>query len=274
MLTMSSLPGRSLIMAAVVMGAALSSSSQTSARLLSIPSDVAVDGRAGAILDAYAHLPIAFVENRGQTDRRVRYYAVGSRYSFYLTQNAIVLSFLNESAASELALSLQFLGSNPSAVIYGEKRAAGDVNYFHGNDATEWRTNVPRYSQVVYRDLWEGVDLRLREERGTLKYEFLVRAGARPADIRFGDAGPTGLSLDASGALRSDAAMGPLRDSSPVSQQMIDGARVPVESRYTLIKSANGRLEYGFDIGEGYRSDRDLIIDPGIEYSTFLGGSS
>ena len=32
-----------------------------------------------------ASLPVAFVENRGQTDSRVRYYAQGSGFGFYLT---------------------------------------------------------------------------------------------------------------------------------------------------------------------------------------------
>ena len=48
------------------------------------------------ILNTYAKLPLAFVENRGQTDARVRYYAQGTRYAFYLTRDEVVLSFLNE----------------------------------------------------------------------------------------------------------------------------------------------------------------------------------
>ena len=31
--------------------------------------------------DAYAKLPVSFVENRGQTDARVRYYAQGNGYA-------------------------------------------------------------------------------------------------------------------------------------------------------------------------------------------------
>jgi len=36
------------------------------------------DGR-GRVLAAYENLPLAFVENRGQTDGRVEHYAQGSR---------------------------------------------------------------------------------------------------------------------------------------------------------------------------------------------------
>ena len=35
-----------------------------------------------------------------------------------------------------------------------------------------------------------------------------------------------------------------------------------------------GRLEYGFVVGAGYDPAHELIIDPSLDYSTFLGGSS
>lgn len=62
---------------------------------------------------------------------------------------------------------------------------------------------------------------------------------------------------------------GELRDDAPVSYQEIDGARVPVESRYSLARGS-----YGFALDSGYDHARELIIDPGLDYSTFLGGSS
>jgi hypothetical protein len=54
-----------------------------------------------------------------------------------------------------------------------------------------------------------------------------------------------------------------------VSYQVIDGARVPVESRYAL----GGANSYGFEVGTGYDPARPLVIDPALDYSTFLGGS-
>jgi hypothetical protein len=222
----------------------------------------------------YTNLPVAFVENRGQIDPRVRYYAQGPRYSFYLTRDEVVLSFLNEPPTDGVALALRFTGSNPRLVLEGEERAPGEVNYFQGQDPAGWRTRIPRYAQIAYRDLWPGVDLRLREQSGTLKYEFRVRAGAAIADIRLAYAGATRFSVDETGALLIETGMGTLRDSAPVAYQTIDGERVSVESRYVLRGRSADAVRYGFVVGAGYRPDRELIIDPGIEYSTFLGGSS
>jgi hypothetical protein len=255
-----------IVAVTIVVGGSIS---PTSARKFDAP-----DRRAAQMRDAYANLPVAFVENRGQTDARVRYYAQGPRYAFYLTRDEVIVSFMNAPASGGVALALQFRGANPRLALEGEQRAAGEVNYFRGNDAAAWRTGIPRYAQVAYRELWPGVDLRLREQTGTLKYEFRVRAGARPADIRLAYTGASGLSIDGSGALLIETGMGTLRDSPPVSHQMIDGVRVPVDSRYALVKGTADDAEYGFDVGDSYRPDHELIIDPGVEYSTFLGGSS
>ena len=62
--------------------------------------------------------------------------------------------------------------------------------------------------------------------------------------------------------------LGVLKDAAPVSYQLIGGKLVPVESRYEL----RGDGGYGFAVGS-YDPRYPLIIDPGLDYSTFLGGT-
>ena len=223
----------------------------------------------GSQATAYARLPVTFVENRGQTDQQVRYFARGPHYAFFLTPNQVVLSLMK--AHSGLALGLEFLGGNPAVVVAGNERALGNVNYIRGSDPAAWRTDLPSYSEVVYHELWKGIDLRLREKDGSLKYEFHVRPGSKIADIRLAYRGANGIALDSAGRLVIQTALGPIHDAAPVSFQEIGGIRTPVESHYVL---QAGGDSYGFGVGAGYRADRELIIDPGVEYSTFLGGTS
>ena len=219
----------------------------------------------------YAKLPVAFVENVGQADPPARYYAQGSRFAFYLTQKEVVIALTKANADSGVALALRFIGGNPRARIEGVDRAPGEVNYLKGTDPAAWRTHVARYEQVAYRDLWPGIDLLLREQSGVLKYEFHVRPGARPSDIRLAYAGATGLSLDASGALTIDTAAGVLRDAAPVAYQEGNRTREPVPSRYVL-DATGSRDRFAFATSDNYDRHRELIIDPGIQYTTFLGG--
>jgi beta-propeller repeat-containing protein len=230
------------------------------------PSGAAPDARR-----ALVNLPLAFVENRGSADARVRFFAQGPRYGFYLTQREVVLAFLNESATGEHALAMRFVGANPGAAISGAGNRS-TFNDFHGSDPSRWRTNVPAYSTIVYRALWPHVDLHVRGAGGTLKYEFHVAPGAAPEAIRLAYDGASSLAVDAAGALIIGTGMGALRDAPPASYQTIDGARVPVESRYAL-DARGGDREVGFALG-AYRHDRELVIDPGIAFTTFLGGSS
>ncbi|NUR78493.1 MAG: hypothetical protein HOQ28_19680 [Thermoleophilia bacterium] len=233
----------------------------------------AVDGKtATAQLDrtvaANTGLALGFVENKGQTNARVRYYAQGDRYAFFATRDRLVLSFAKRQNARGLTLALRFLGRDPASAPQGADRQPGTVNYLRGAGPARWQTSLRHYGAVVYRGLWPRIDLRLHQAGGALKYEFRVRPGARPSDIRLAYAGARRLAMDAAGNLLIESPVGTLRDSHPVSHQDVAGVRVPVASRYLL--SGN---RFGFAVGR-YRHDRDLIIDPGIEYTTFIGGSS
>src|SRR3954452_12462365 len=79
-----------------------------------------------------AGIPLTFVENRGQIDARVRYYAQGNRYAFYATRDQLMLSFRKKNGPSQLALALRFVGRNPSSVPEGAVRMPGRVNYLRG----------------------------------------------------------------------------------------------------------------------------------------------
>jgi hypothetical protein len=245
---------------------------------------------------AYAALPVAFVPNAGQFDPRVHYYARGDRFAFYLTRGGVTLAFLDRALKTVAdaplpdrdghAVVLRFAGANPRAVPQGEERLPGDVNYFQGSNPSQWHSGLGRYARIVYREVWPGIDVWLSEQGGVLKYEFLVRAGARPEAIRLAYGGASAVAIDKDGSLRLETGMGTLHDAAPESYQTIGGVRVPVDSRYDLEPAAppagsavrtvaaaaapDAERRFGFVVGQ-YRRDVDLVIDPGVRYATFLG---
>ena len=222
------------------------------------------------------------MENRGQPDASVRYYALaGNRFAFYLTPSAIVLTFAGQRAAAAKAqareavsLALRFVGADPKVEPRGSERAAGVINDLRGNDPAQWRTQIPQFRDVVYADLWPNIDLRLREQSGVLKYEFHVRPGASPSDIGLAYGGAQGLALGADGGLQISTALGVLADSAPVSYQDIAGVRTcRCDSRYVLDGRAPDDGRFSFAVGS-YRTDHELVIDPGVQFTTFLGGNA
>jgi hypothetical protein len=217
---------------------------------------------------AYAKLPLSFVPNAGQLDARVRYSAQSGGAAFYFTAREAVFSFAAK--ARGLVLRLGFLDANPQSAITGQTAQSSTVNYLIGNDRARWHTKLPTYGEVAYRDLWPGIDLLFRGEKGQLTYEFLLRAGARLQDIRLAYRGAKRLSIDHDGNLVIHTSLGSITDTRPVTYQLIDGERVQVASRFAL--QGGTKTSYGFTVGS-YDHSRDLIVDPGLVYSTYLGGS-
>jgi hypothetical protein len=242
------------VLAALVAGAALERGSTSTA--------------AEATTGNFGGQPLAFVPNEGQADPRVRFSAQAGGASFYFTRKEAVLAFARDDEG--LALRLGFLGANPAPEIEGQGVSAGTMNYLAGSDASQWRTDIPTFGEVVYRDLWPGIDMVFRGANGKLKYEFVARPGADPSAIRLAYRGADGLALSSAGELLIQTPWGTLRDEKPRTFQVADGRRVPVESRFALGETAGS---YGFAL-DAYDSSRPLVIDPGLLYSTYLGGTA
>ena len=191
-------------------------------KTLPVPAAISARDKQGA-LQAYGKLPLAFVANAGQMDPRVRYAAQAAGVRFSFTQKEAVFGFKKGTKA--VTLRLTFLGANPKTTIKGRRLGVGKVNYLLGSDPARWHTGLPTYGQVVYRDLWPGVDMVFRGAAGRLKYEFLLRPGAKVGQIRLAYRAAEGLAVDKAGSLQIRIALGVLTDTRPRSYQQVGGRR-------------------------------------------------
>lgn len=212
-----------LVAISAVLSGLLSISTPSTVRQIATPVTNAAFSTGESIRQEFPKLPVTFEENRGQTNKDVRYLVQGPHYAFFLTQDEVRLS-LTKASNKGVVLGLRFLGANPSATVTGSEQAPGNVNYIRANDPADWHKDVPTYSQVVYHDLWPDVDLSLREKNGSLMYEFRVRPGARVEDIRLAYRGADRIALDRTGGLQIETAVGTIQDSAPLSYQEIGGA--------------------------------------------------
>jgi hypothetical protein len=217
------------------------------------------------VRDAFRSRPLLFVTNTGQTDMRARYYARGDGFGIYFTPDDVIFSFATRTR--EQVIHLRPLGANQSSTLEARNAANATVNYFVGSTQ---HANLATYHEIVYRQLWPGVDMVFRGQGSRLKYEFHVAPGADPSAIRLAYEGAGRPSLGERGELQIDTALGVLRDSRPRSYQQIEGKRVAVDSRYLLDGKAR---TFGFALGP-VDPRHPLVIDPGPDYSTFLGGTS
>jgi hypothetical protein len=142
-------------------------------------------------------------------------------------------------------------------------------NYFLGRDPARWRAGVCGYLSVRYEDLYPGVDLRLREESGRFEYDLEFVAGSEPSVVAVRCEGIEGMTIDREGTLVLATALGPLRQGVPRSWQVLPGGeRRPMEARFRLLDGNR----FGFEVC-GSDPAHPLVIDPGLEWSTYLGAT-
>ncbi|MDK9701234.1 MAG: T9SS type A sorting domain-containing protein, partial [bacterium] len=72
-------------------------------------------------------------------------------------------------------------------------------NYFLGNDSTKWAPNCRNFSTVVYRDVWDGIDVEWYENDGKLEFDFIVHPGFDPSQIRMSVEGLEGNRISGFG---------------------------------------------------------------------------
>ncbi|MFO8050335.1 MAG: putative Ig domain-containing protein [Thermoplasmatota archaeon] len=140
------------------------------------------------------------------------------------------------------------------------------TNYFLGNDPDRWVTHAASYREVVYENVWEGIDIKYHFAGDDLKYDIILQPGASPRDIRIGIEGHEGLGIDEGGFLRIDIDGGMAMDRD-LDVFYMDDPDDKVRSSFHLISHD----EYGFDIVD-LQHDRVLVIDPLIT-STYFGTS-
>jgi hypothetical protein len=218
-------------------------------------------------LKQLSQLPMSFEANRGQTDRRVKFLSRGDGYTLFLTPTEAVISLRRGEHQDPSVLRMRLVGADPRSHVAGQDELPGKVNYFKGGNRAAWSGNVSTYAKVYYRGVYPGVDVVYYGKQRQLEYDFIVAPDGDPGRIQLAFAGARRLFLDEAGDLVLETAAGRVRQQRPVAYQEVDGRRREVSAAYVL----KGRRHVGFEVGD-YDPSRPLVIDPVIDYSTYLGG--
>ncbi|HTN42196.1 MAG TPA: SBBP repeat-containing protein [Nitrospiria bacterium] len=230
---------------------------------------------------AYGGLPQNFIPNMGQLNPRVKFYEKGGGHAAFFTKGGVDLTLYNGDPFSVSHpvpswLRLTPLGAQKNPEIVGEGLQKGRVNYLIGHDPRKWRTGLPIYRAVVYKEIYPGIDMKFYGGDRQLEYDIGVKPGADPSRIRLSFEGARGLRLAENGDLRILIDGGEIVQKKPRVYQEIDGRRREVPGKFTLLgpqPAARGpKYIYGFDLAS-YDKNVPLVIDPTLVYSTYLGGS-
>ena len=279
----------------------------------------------------YGNLPLSFERNEGQTDSQVQFLVRGRGYTLFLTEKEAVLTLKQgvkgkgirgdgisrtQATAGETSdvdprtsndvVRMRLEGANLASRTLGLEPLPGIVNYFIGNDPQTWRTNIPTYKKVEYKDIYPGIDLAYYGNEGKLEYDLIVAPGADPNQIKLAFEGAEKIEVDpATGdlvlalqssensdlgtqhsALRDGMRGTTLRVQKPLVYQLNEqGHKHLVAGSYVVPASASSNQASGAQDSAlntvtvvlelaAYDHTKSLVIDPVLFFSTYLGGAA
>ncbi len=191
------------------------------------------------VLEAYGRIPLYFIENQGQMDKKVKFYEKGHGHATFFTEDGIYLCLMKNNekpvekkgirAKSDVAFAEKGIASqrhgaddekaSDGVSANGERRVpkltptgmkkgvrvvakdpqAGKVNYLLGNDPKKWRTNMSTCRTVVFEEAYPGIDLKFYGNNTQLEYDIVVKPGGDPSRVKFRCSGMEGLEITAKG---------------------------------------------------------------------------
>ena len=265
------------------------------------------------LIESYGKLPLSFEANQGQAGKHVKFLTRGPGYMLLLTEKEAMLSLSSrkpetgdkKEETSELSfptrpspmaadaaqvttsvLRMKLAGASLAARPIGVDELPGKVNYFIGNDPKNWRTNIPTYAKIRYKNVYPGIDLVYYGNQAQLEYDFVVAPGADPGNIALAFEGSTDRQgfhpprIDEKGNVLIESGSSILQLNQPVIYQARGsetGAAPKSNTRNSkrvdghFVLTASNRIR--FELGP-YDKSQPLIIDPALVYSTFLGGTT
>lgn len=227
---------------------------------------------------------VRFVRNQGQWDADVRYRADIPGGYLLLKEKSLMYVFQEENPLRSIhttgerlsnvrtsslvnghAVEVLFEGASSAIKMKEDHSNAAKFNYFLGNDPSKWAQNVPSFGEIVYEDVYPGIDFKMYAFRQTLKYEFLVDPQADASKIKLRYEGSKSLKLE-DNQLAIETSINTFRELKPYTYQEINNRTREVVAHYQL----DGN-QLSFNFPKGYDRSQGLTIDPELVFSTFSG---
>lgn len=202
---------------------------------------------------------VAFEANAGETDPQVRLLARAPGYTMFLGEHSATLALNGVSHP----LTLAFAGASGSATVRGDQPRTA-TTYFAQRGTGEL-LSAAHFERARYDGLYPGIAAVFHGDRDRIQFDFEVAPGGDPAAIALSFGGADTVSVARSGELVIAIDGATVRLKRPFIYQDAGGARRQVRGGFVL---RDGQV--GFHVG-GYDRSRPLVIDPTIEYATYLG---
>ncbi len=158
---------------------------------------------------------------------------------------------------------MDWINTDPKVQITKLNSLPG-VSNFYNTVAPNGVTGVSSYSELIYKNIYKGVDLRWYYKDGHLKYDYVVSSNTNYKQIQIDVKGATKLFIDANGDLIIETPLGKIIEQAPYVTQK----GKELKSKWII----NGTI-ISFQI-DGIDPLSAFTIDPGVRiWGTYYGGN-
>ena len=229
---------------------------------------IALFARGASRTEYLNRLPLRFEENLAR-DRHAdtRYVARTGSFVLSLAPSSNYLRWTDPVNKATTEVGTRLVDADQNARLEPQDPLPGVASYFIGS-GSDWRAAVPGFGRILHRGVYPGIDLVFHGEEHRLEYDFLLSPGANPGLIRLELTGHRGLRVEDSGDLVVSTDAGEIRWKRPEIYQEFNGVRKSVAGGFRML---DGKL-VTFNVGS-YDPARELVIDPTLAYSTYLGAA-
>ncbi len=161
-----------------------------------------------------------------------------------------------------------FENCNQDVNITGYEPVKGIYNFYQSDETENWASGVKAYKYIIYKNIYDHIDLKVYFSSSGLKYDFMLKPKSRIDDIQLRFTGPDSVNLDQN-QLKISTSVNIITESSPVSYQLKGRKKDNVRCQYKLKENI-----LSFELPQGYDKARELIIDPSIIFSTYSGSTA
>jgi len=232
---------------------------------------------------------IEFIENKGQWDNQIKFRSEVPAGSFFIRTGGFTVLQHNEQDLLKLqemvkghnfnsadnkapftlrshAYKVDFAGASSNLEMVPDKPLEYYNNYFIGDDPSKWAGNCKIYKGITAKNVYPGIDVRYYTDKGSMKYDIIVKPGADLSKVVLRYTGADKLEIKDK-QLVIKTSVGDVKELDPYTYQFENNQRKQISAKYLL--SGN---EIRFDI-KNYNRNETLVIDPTLIFCSFTGST-
>lgn len=226
----------------------------------------------------------SFIENKGQWGTDFRYKADIPGGVMFLEDHGITYHMIDWSEWHDMhgkqlkldrdailkghSVKVNFVNSSIPSKILSSKPQSYYHNYYRGNDSKTWVSKIYPMAELLFENVWNGVDVRYYSAGGKLKYDFIIGPGADASSIRLDYTGADKIYLE-NEALVIKTSLGEIIEEKPFAYQLINDEKIEVPCAFVLKGST-----VTFQLGIVSHPEQPVIIDPSIIFASYSGSTS